>query len=58
MGPRESGRDSGATADAAAPPRVTGLPQAAQKRAVELLTAPEIDRTDPLPEAAPGFTCE
>ena len=34
---------------------VAASTSAAQKRAVELLTAPEIDRTDPLPEAAPAW---
>ncbi|MBE7220193.1 MAG: YihY/virulence factor BrkB family protein [Caulobacteraceae bacterium] len=34
---------------------VAGATSAAQKRAVELLTTPEIDRTDPLPEIAPGW---
>ena len=34
---------------------VAGATSAAQKRAVELLSAPEVDRTDPLPEIAPGW---
>ena len=34
---------------------VAGATSAAQKRAVELLSAPEVDRTDPLPEIAPTW---
>lgn len=34
---------------------VAASTSAAQKRAVELLSAPDLDRTDPLPKAAPGW---
>ncbi|MCX8252853.1 membrane protein of unknown function [Beijerinckiaceae bacterium RH AL1] len=34
---------------------VAASTSAAQKRAVELLSAPDLDRTDPLPMAAPGW---
>ena len=34
---------------------VAASTSAAQKRAVELLSAPDLDRTDPLPEAAPAW---